>query len=24
VYQVVVEGDRVLIEVPEGPLEVNR
>jgi len=24
VYPVVVEGDRVLIEVPEGPLEVNR
>ena len=24
VYQVVVEGDRVLIEVPAGPLEVNR
>jgi len=24
VYRVVVEGGRVLIEVPEGPLEVNR
>lgn len=24
VYPVVVEGGRVLIEVPEGPLEVNR
>ena len=24
VYQVVVEDGRVLIEVPEGPLEVNR
>jgi 3-phenylpropionate/trans-cinnamate dioxygenase ferredoxin component len=23
VYQVVVEGDRILIEVPDGPLEVN-
>jgi nitrite reductase/ring-hydroxylating ferredoxin subunit len=24
VYRVVVEGGRVLIEVPAGPLEVNR
>ncbi len=24
IYPVVIEGDRVLIEVPEGPLEVNR
>jgi 3-phenylpropionate/trans-cinnamate dioxygenase ferredoxin subunit len=24
VYPVIVEGDRVLIEVPAGPLEVNR
>ena len=23
VYKVVVEGDRILIEVPDGPLEVN-
>jgi len=23
VYEVVVEGDRILIEVPDGPLEVN-
>jgi 3-phenylpropionate/trans-cinnamate dioxygenase ferredoxin subunit len=23
VYQAVVEGDRILIEVPDGPLEVN-
>ena len=23
VYDVVVEGDRILIEVPDGPLEVN-
>ena len=23
IYEVVVEGDRVLIEVPDGPLEVN-
>jgi 3-phenylpropionate/trans-cinnamate dioxygenase ferredoxin component len=23
VYQVVIEGDRILIEVPDGPLEVN-
>ena len=23
IYEVVVEGDRILIEVPDGPLEVN-
>ena len=23
VYEVVVEGDRILIEVPDGPLEIN-